>query len=315
MLYGDSTYGAGTFGAISWADYPTTGGIPVEPGTTDGGLVTRPGQLQFGPMLLGADTRAGWLELVGWRERPGVDISDSPRPQAHGSYPGDVFTQERVVTYTFLLRGTVEAKALAVDTLEQYLPADSVEQFLTVDDGTGPWFTMARVTGLHIPQGKHYRHAPLECSVQFTCADTRRYSGVAKSATVTLPVTSGGLAYPLVYPLDYGTSSSGSGVVTNNGSASTPLRGALVGPLTNPTVRAAGWSVAFDLVLAAGEFLALDATEGTAMLNGTADRLYALSNTSDPLEACMFDPGDTSVTLSADAGTGHLDLSYRDARL
>jgi len=296
--------------APSWAN-----GLPVTTGGPDGGQVTEPGQLQYGDMLMGAGTAASWLELVGWRDRPDVDLSDSQRPQAHGSYPGDVFAGSKVVTYTFLLRGTPDAKAAAVDTLERYLPLDSVERFLTVDDGTGPWFAMARVTGLHIPQDKHYRHSPLQCSVQFTCADPRRYALALKSGTVTLPVASGGLDYPLVYPLVYGTSASGAVTVSNSGSTETPLRGQLVGPLTNPVLTTTDWSLLFDITLAAGETLDLDASAGTALLNGTADRLYTIGNLSDPLEACFFKPGDTNLSLSAFAGSGQLNLTYRDARL
>lgn len=296
-------------------DTATTGGLLVDVGGVDGGQVTAPSQVQFGSILLGSGTPAGWRELVGWRDRPDMDVADSLRPQAHGAYPGDVFSASRVVTFTFLLRGTPEAKAVAVDTLERYLPVDSAERFLTIDDGTGPWFAMARVIGLRVPRGKHYQHAPLECSVQFMCADPRRYSLAAKVATVTLPAASGGLDYPLDYPLEYGTSASGSVTVTNDGSTETPLLGTLVGPLTNPVLTTPDWSLLFDITLAAGESLELDAAAGTAMLNGSTDRLYTIGNMSDPLEACFFPAGDTQLSLSAFAGTGQLNLSYRDARL
>jgi hypothetical protein len=302
-------------------DTATTGGLPVDVGGADGAQVTGSGQVQFGDILLGSGTPAGWRKLAGWRDRPDVDLSDSLRPQAHGAYPGDVFSGSRVVTYTFMLRGLPAAKAVAVDTLERYLPVDSVERFLTVDDGTGPWFAMARVTGLHIPQEQHYRHAPLECSVQFTCADPRRYSLTEKSATVTLPAASGGLDYPLDYAgggsggLEYGVSASGSVTVSNDGSTETPLLGTLVGPLTNPVLSTPDWSLLFDITLAAGETLELDAAAGTALLNGTADRLYTIGNMSDPLEACLFPRGDTNLSLSAFAGSGQLNLTYRDARL
>lgn len=296
-------------------DTSTTGGLPVDVGGVDGALVTGPGMVQFGELGLGSGTPAGWRGLTGWRDRPGAELSDSPRPQAHGAYPGDVFTGSRVVTYTFLLRGTPDAKAVAVDTLERYLPVDSVERFLTIDDGTGPWFAMGRVTGLFVPQTKHYRHEPLECWVQFTCADPRRYNLTEKTAAVTLPEASGGLDYPLVYPLEYGTSASGSVTVMNEGSTETPLRGTLVGPLTNPVLSTPDWSLIFDITLAAGETLELDAAAGTALLDGTADRLYTIGNMSDPLEACLFKPGDTQLSLSAFAGSGQLNLTYRDARL
>lgn len=292
-------------------DTSTTGGLVVDVAGAPGGLVTAPGMVQYGEILI-----PGWRDLVGWRDRPAVELSDSPRPQAHGSYPGDVFSGSRVVTYTFMLRGTPDAKAVAVDTLERYAPLDGVERFLTVDDGTGAWFAWARVTGLQVPQGAHYRHGPVECSVQFTCADPRRYALVEKSATVTLPTSTGGLDYPLDYPLDYGTSASGSVGADNDGGANTPVVVVFIGPLDTPRLVASGrWSLGFDINLAAGESLTVDTAAGTALLNGSADRTYTITTASDPLELCTLPPGHTNLVLSAVSGGGKALVSYRDARM
>lgn len=296
-------------------DTSTTGGLPVDVGGAAGALVTGPGMLQYGELLLGSGTPAGWLELTGWRERPAVDLSDSPRPQAHGTYPGDVFAGSRVVTFKFMLRGTPADKLLALDALERYVPVDSTDRLLAVDDGSGPWFTLARTTALYVPQGKHFRHEPLECWVQFTCDDPRRYSLDAASGLVGAPVSNGGLIYPLTYPLDYGTSSSGSSTLTNEGSTTTPIVAVFSGPLATPILHTALWSMGFDLNLAAGETLVVDTKAGTVLLNGTADRLYAIRTDSDPLEQIGLPPGDTTVALVSDTGGGSVTITYHHARM
>ena len=90
----------------------TIGGIPVAGPTDAGGsLVTEAGHVQFGRVLFGAGSAAGWLNLTGWRDLPDTQVSDSLRPQAHGAYPGDVFGDSLVVTVDFLLRGRPDAKA------------------------------------------------------------------------------------------------------------------------------------------------------------------------------------------------------------
>lgn len=292
-----------------------TGGITVAPGGAAGGLVSEPGHLQFGEMLLGNGTSAGWLELIGWRDSPEAEASDSPRPQAHGSYPGDVWGGSLVVTYTYLVKGTPEDKAAALNTIERYAPMDGVDRYLTVNDGDGPWFRMARVIGRQVPQDRHFRHGPLECSLQFLCADPRRYSLTEKSGSVTLPMSSGGLEYPLVYPLEYGESASGSVSANNAGSEATPLVATFHGPLTDPVLVTADWRLGFDIVLADGEQLTVDTSAGTALLNGTADRLYLLRNDSDPLERCLLQPGFTNLSLTAPSGTGRLAVTYHDARM
>ena len=295
----------------------TLGGIPVAEATDPmGSLVTGPGMLQYGQVQLGGGTAAGWRELVGWRDLPQADVADTPRPQAHGAYAGDVLASSQVVTFTYLLRGLPAAKSVAVDTLERYLPMDGVDRPLVVDDGTGPWFRTARVIGRSVPQGIHYTHAPLECSVQFLCADPRRYAMDAKSATLTLPAESGGLDYPLAYPLTYGTSSGGSRVVSNTGGTSTPPVLTFVGPLTDPVVSSStGWRLGFALTIGAGESLVVDTAAGTAKLDGVTDRLYTITTDSSPIERCTLPPGDSTVALTAPSGAGTVLVAFRDARM
>jgi hypothetical protein len=296
-------------------DLTATGGVPVDSGGAAGSLVDGPGTLQYGEMLMGAGSSARWRELVNWRSLPDSAANDTPRPQAHGSYPGDVFGESLVVTFTYLVRGTPEAKAAALATIEQYAPMDGVDRFLVVDDGDGPWYRMARVIARNVPQDKHFRHAPLECSVQFLCADPRRYSLTDRTVSVTLPVTSGGLVYPLDYPLDYGTYASGSTVATNAGSIETPFTAVFRGPLTNPELTGRGWTMGWDITLADGELLTVDTGAGTALLNGAADRLYAIATDASPLEACTIPTGTSPLTLVAEAGTGTVTVTYRDARM
>lgn len=292
-----------------------TGGIPVAPGGAAGALVTEAGQVQYGDMLLGGGTAAGWIELVGWRDTPDARTSDSLRPQAHGAYPGDVIGDSLVVTYTYLVRGHPADKARAIDAVEQYAPMDGVDRALVVDDGTGPWLRMARVIGRQVPQDATYRHGPVECSLQFLCADPRRYALDQRAGTVTLPSSTGGLDYPLTYALDYGTSTSGATTADNVGSMPTPVVATFYGPLSDPIVTASTWELGFNITLADGERLVVDTAEGTALLNGTADRLYTIRNDSDPVERCLLPPGSTNLALSATTGTGRLVVQHRDARM
>lgn len=292
-----------------------TGGIPVSEGGTPGGLVTRPGQLQYGQMLLGGGTSAGWRELAGWRDSPEGQSSDSQRPQSHGTYAGDVFAESVTVTFTFMLRGTPAEKIAALNTIEKYAPMDSVERCLAVDDGDGTWVRWGRLIGRQVPQDKHFSHAPVECSLQFLCADPRRYTLDESTHTVTLPVSSGGLEYPLTYPLDYGTSSSGAAVATNTGSIGTSPVVTFYGPLTDPILTTPVWSMGFRINLVDGERLVVDTNAGTALLNGTADRLYLIRNDSDPLERCLLPEGSTDLTLIAPAGTGRATVTYQHARM
>lgn len=292
------------------------GGVPVaDAGAPPGGLVTEAGQLQYGQALLGVGSAAGWRDLVGWRSLPEAAVSDSVRPQAHGAYPGSVYGGSLVVTFTYLVRGTPSAKLRALDALETFLPMDGVDRPLVVDDGSGPWLRDARVIARDVPQDKHFRHGPVECGVQFLCADPRRYSLTNRTANLTLPMSSGGLEYPLAYPLQYGTFAVGSLGVVNAGSVATPLVATFNGPLDSPVLTTDDWRLAFNISLADGESLTVDTAAGTALLNGTADRLYTIATSSDPVERCVLKPGTTNVGLTAPGGSGSLSVTYRDARM
>lgn len=290
--------------SVMLLDVEDTGGIPVSVGGADGGQVERPGQLQYGSMLLGGGSSARWRELVGWRSLPSAQASDSPRPQAHGAYPGDVFGDSLVVTFIYQVRGSREAKIAALNAIEKYAPMDGTERCLAVDDGDGTWCRMARVIDRQVPQGRHFQHEPVECSIQFLCADPRRYRLAEQTGSVMLPESSGGLEYALDYPLEYGESSSGQLSATNRGSLATPLVAEFIGPLTQPILIASDWRMGFNITLADGETLTVDTSAGTALLNGTADRLYLIRNDSSPLERCLLRPGTTNLSLTATSEIG-----------
>ncbi|WP_408895947.1 hypothetical protein ACJ5H2_13610 [Nocardioides sp. R1-1] len=297
--------------------YPETGGIPVDETGAPGALVTSPGQVQFGPMLLGSGTPAGWRNIVGWRDHPQAQIGDAPRPQGHGASPGTVFADAAVVTFTFLLRGTPEAKLLALDAIERWTPMDGVERPLVVNDGAGPWLRNARVIGRNVPQEVHFRHAPIECSIQWVCADPFRYSLTERLGSGSLSGGSGGLTYPLTYPLTYGVPASGSFSVANDGGVPAPFVATFAGPLTNPSIVGPDWILGFGITLVEGETLVVDTAAGTAFLNGdsSADRLTTITTTSDPVDVCRIPVGVSTLSLAAESGTGTVQVSYHDTRM
>lgn len=290
--------------------------IPTAPGGALGSLVAETGQLQYGDMLLGVSTSARWRDLVGWRDAPDVQSNDTPRPQAHGSYPGSVYANSAIVTLTFQLVGKGAEKLVDLDVIERNTRLDGVERALVVNDGADPTVRWGKVIGRNVPMDYTFEQVPIECAIQWSCSDPRRYSLTEQQVALVLAAASDGLDYPLVYPLDYGSSSGGSGLASNAGSEATPMVASFFGPLTNPVLSCpdAGWTLRFDLTLAAGETLVVDSLAGTVFLDG-ADRLYTLAAASSPVDACLLPPGDSTLNLSAAGGTGTATVTYRHAYL
>lgn len=292
------------------------GGVPVaDAGTPDGALVTEYGQVQYGRVLFGTGSSARLRQLIGWRDLPDVELSDSPRPQGHGSEPGQALTGSLVVTGVFLVRGTFADKRDAVNAIEAATQPSAIEQALVVDDGDKA-MRMARVIARTIPQEKHYRHAPAEVSVQWICADPKRYALDTLQLRLTPLVTVGGVEYPAAYPLDYGDrTGQNTGTLTNAGTADAPVVVSFLGPMENPSITTDVWSLGFDITLADGETLTVDTGAGSVRLNGDADRLYTITQTSTPVDGCTIPPGVTSFRLTTASDTGSALLSLRNTYL
>lgn len=284
-----------------------------------GALVQEPGQIQYGELLVGDGSDYLFRGLAGWRDLPAASLADSPRPQAHGSYAGSVLGDSLTVTLAVLVSAdlTYPVRAELLSALEVYTRMDGVDKPLVVclEDGEIEQ-RMARVTARAIPVAERYAVDDIVAQIQFVCADPRRYSTNEVSAIATPPTSIGGLMYPLVYPLEYGTVAMGSASVTNTGSEDTPIQVLFRGPLTNPRLVATDWVMGFDITLVAGETLEVDTSEGTALLNGTADRLYLIQASSSPLELCVLQPmKPTDLSLVAATGNGTATVTFRHARM
>ncbi|MGI5451572.1 hypothetical protein ACQEVM_38570 [Streptomyces sp. CA-243310] len=62
-----------------------------------GDLISRPGQVQYGDLLLGPGTPYRWRGITGWEELPALDSGSVARSDAHGAYPGLLLAQARTI--------------------------------------------------------------------------------------------------------------------------------------------------------------------------------------------------------------------------
>lgn len=179
-----------------------------------------------------------------------------------------------------------------------------------------------KVSGRLVSVGQSYSQAlSPAATVQWLCADSRRYELADRSVTIAAPTAgSGGLTYPLTYPLDYGTAGSpANATCTNVGNEPASPVLVFTGPLTTPRVinTTLAYSLEFDIDLLAGQTLTVDTDAGTVLLNGTTDRLNTRSNLSVPVEYFELDPGDNNLTLlAASFGAGaQLQVLWKSAYL
>lgn len=299
----------------------------IEPQQTEtlaglGGLITRDGQVQYRGLLMGAGTPYRWRELTGWHGLPEVDSGNTPRPSRHGAWPGRKLAQQRIITLTGPVRCPAAELPDVLDQLEDatVLPDDEQEYPLVVRERDAPLAVWAVCTGREIASGLRMSAGIPTYSLQFVASDPRRYTTFQERATIYPPAASGGLDFPLVFPLDFGQAGTGgSRILTNRGNTATwpviDLHGAMGTPrLVNSRT---GHQLEIGMQLAPVDVLTIDTYAGTITLNGTADRLYELTSLSGPVQDMYLKPGANDVALTAATwqDSARAQVRWRHAKL
>lgn len=147
--------------------------------------------------------------------------------------------------------------------------------------------------------------------VQIACEDPRIYASTPQAPSTTLPVSSGGRAYPRTYPVAYGSSGSGGSLqVINNGNfrdgAAAVLR--VSNNTLNPRIELIGTGkfLKVNIQLFDGDTLDIDLQYRTILLNGTASRRNALTSDSTWF---LIPPGSQQLNFRADAYSATSTLS------
>lgn len=283
-----------------------------------GELVTGPGLVQWGTLLLGRWQAGGvitpyrWRLLTGWEDLPGLDSGTVARAQQSGAYPGRLLAQTRIITLDGM---TVRAAAghigAAVRTLNAATPLTLAEAPLVIwTDDRGPLLVNARVVRRHIPMDSSWALGYSGGgAIQWEATDPRRYQVTEQTAVTGLPASEAGLVWGspevgLVWGspevgLSWGTpGSTGDLTCVNSGDASAHPIIEFRGPVTNPSVTllSSGVVLEYNITLAASDVLSIDTWLGTVTLGGQS-RIGSATNRSSP-EGSFTLPGASTSTVS-----------------
>lgn len=265
------------------------------------------GQIMYNGFALGAGTPYSWVTFDGWDDMPGVDSGNRPRPGAHGSWAGTKYYQERILTLGGRIKGLVADYPGIVSALRRAtaLPEDDAEFPLVVRKAGVSELSWATCVSRVIPNNKEYAVGLVQYALQFVASDPSIYSAQpAPSVSMGVDTGSGGLVFPLVFPLDFGTPAKpATATAVNEGETATPAVVVIAGPATNPKLwnASTGKRLGFDLVMVVGETLTIDTAAGTALLDG-ADRRYLRSDDSGPISDWTLKPGDNDLTFFVSGG-------------
>jgi Phage tail protein len=215
-------------------------------------------------------------DLDGWQSSGGVRTTRQNRPGRPGQFRGPAYKAERIVSLTGL--------AYSPDPVALTVAGNEFAALL--DDGTD-LATLVGYDPIGIPlqcgvelnaESKFAKASPFlaNWSIQLAAPDALRYSTVLSTLDTGLQTSSGGLAFPLVFPLDFGSSfGGGSMMVVSAGKKSTLPVWTITGPVTSPSILNSdtGEYLTFSgLYVAAGQTLTIDCDARSVMLQGTAPR-------------------------------------------
>ncbi|MEU5136690.1 phage distal tail protein [Streptomyces californicus] len=229
-----------------------------------GALVTRPGHVQYGDLLLGPGTPYRWKTLTGWEDLPPLDSGTVERADAHGAFPGQLLAQSRTVGVDGLMVRAPRAQIGEVVGALSAATAPRLDEIPLVAwlDERGPLLAFARATRRAVPTTLGYRVGTITGgAIEWVATDPRRYALAEQSVRAMLPVSEDGLKWEAaeveVLPDNQGDGigevwrwwSDGDPVITGNGT----------GPVSVQPLTAAGelvWSAAasnYGWTVAAGQ--------------------------------------------------------------
>lgn len=269
-------------------------------------LGSRPGHMQYGDFLLGPGTAWKWDELEGWEETPGTDSGTVLKASDHGAWPGTYYAQTRTVTASLVVRSEPGNMNGTIRQLAAATPIDaSVEVPLVIQlDDDAPLMMFARCTRRAFSVSRGHRTGLARGAIEFEASDSRRYSLLENTHITSLPQPEPGLAWPLVFPLNFGTpGSTGNIEAYNSGDAPTHPTFQIKGPCSQPTIvnLTTGALLEYDINLSASDTLYIDTNQGTVTLNGTqANRLYTATTRSQPEGAFSLPAGSSALAFRSD---------------
>ena len=207
-------------------------------------------------------------KLEDWYSVPQSKAPNTPRPGAHGSFGGgDDWREAAIPSVGGGFIGTDEAAALqAMDDLKLAW-ATGKQLPMTVDTVVGPTSRQVSVRFLTIPD--HHGRRRFEFSVDTLARDPLRYGPPVRVST-GLPVSAGGLTWPISWPITWGGGGAdGRIILVNPGNADTAPMLEVTGQLDGFTIDevGSGRQVRFERLVPAGSTIFMNPRTGRAYID------------------------------------------------
>ena len=263
-----------------------------------------PFQMSYLGLTWGDGYDAALVQIDGIDGLPAIVQPDTVKGRDVGEYLGAYFPGGRDVVVDVEITSTSDAALRAdIDALGSVTaPVSAVESplaYLLPGMAQASRVIYCRPAARAAIINLDYVFHKATMTLKFHATDPRIYDGLIQVQSTGLPAGGGGVTWPAVWPISWG-SAGGSGTmnVTNSGTYATRPVVTIFGPVDNPTIEntTAGKHMTFALTLAATDTLTVDFRAKTVLLNGTGNRIGARTPDSQWWELA---PGTSLVSYRA----------------
>lgn len=235
---------------------------------------------------------------------PGIRLEGYNRPGEHGYTVAHHLYGQRIITLQGVIKGADAASYAANrQALEQavslQLDANNVPvpRLLQLTDlNYGLWQVPVTTQAFHCEQENPTFAKWL---LNLTTTSYVIEAATASSASLSLPL-SGGIHFPVLFPVRFGAGAGGSATAVNTGTAPAKPLLTIAGPCSNPTLYndATGEKLGFALTLLAGDVLTIDCAARTVVQGSNTNKMAALTTGS---KFWGLNPGSSTLRFTADA--------------
>jgi hypothetical protein len=271
-------------------------------------------------VMMGLDPATPTSFFIDLSKLDGLDnapyrVTSRAREGSDGGFMDAEFEDMRVIS----IEGTAyNCDHNSLDTLKgNFGPSRAVKPFYVYLDGVGQRVIFCKSLGFRYAIDSSMRLATYQFQAQLQAEDPTIWSDPAISANSGLVGTYGGFGFNLGFNFGFGTTTGTAGYAAAYNSGNKPADATIRidGPVVNPAVvrDQDGSALAFNLTVAAGDYLLISLRNRTVLLNGSANRRSSLLGTS---KWFLLQPGQNNILFLGTAGVGgtpNMSVTYRSA--
>jgi tail protein len=265
-------------------------------------------QYEYNGLLLGAGTLYQAIRVSGLIGYPALRSGTVDRFGNHGGSGGRHYMPHRefVLNFDYAVETDEEFAAARSELMTAFrprvMPDDELPFVFWHPGAPDKMYIKARPVDFNAEVNRRFALKYPEHAVRFEATDPLHYGITEYSTSLGLQIDLTGLDLPMVFPLNFGPSSSDTVTLTNNGTAPATWKCNITGLVAGPRLEKVDTGEVLNfpnLTVQLGEYLLIDEFNRQVLLNGVSSRRGDMTSASKWFK---LDPGETTTIRYANNG-------------